>query len=311
MSPVADYLFDLSGLVVGLLMLAGSVVYIRLIKHDRLSLPWPFILFGAVTLVQTALMPMATLTRLLSFSGLCGAFIFFAALGKNWRTGFFLHLLAIIFIGFILADAFLSLGRPMTINPNKAAAMLLLLFPFGVNWLVLPAILATGSRAAIIGMAVAGLVIVWGVLDRLERVVIIGELIGVAVLLILARPGTITARFEHWSKAVGLFASSPFIGLGPGAYVRINPGEAHADSAPLTLLSEQGLIGAIAALPLLGWIVTHFKRTGLYAVPLLALAVQNLADDTWGWPWICLGLGFNLALLYRHTQFVEGGMLPQ
>lgn len=296
-----DYLFDLTGTVVGLSNLAFTVVYARLIKHIRLVLPWQFILYGAVLLGQTLFMPGALLSRLLSFAILCGGFMFGSSLTVG-RKAYLDTWWASAFALFIIADALTSGGRSMAINPNKSSALLLMLLPYGSLWLLLAAILCTGSRGAMVGMSAAVLITSWPALARLQRLAVVALIIAGAVLLCWLRMPTIIARLEHWSDALQLFASKPLTGWGPGSYVKLIPGQAHADSAPLTLLAEQGLIGVAAIMPL---IYSVSSRGRLMSVPLLALLIQNVVDDTWGWAWVSLALGLNLALLYADKREVQ------
>jgi O-antigen ligase len=302
----AKSVFNLVGYVVGAVICAG-VLYAGLIKRVKLLIPIPFVVFGAALVIQTIFQPSGIDNRLLSYLILCGAMT--AALSIRtthvWRyrvIEWAVNVLAILTV----VDAVIHAGRSETLNPNLSAAILLLGVPWGSAYLILAGLVATQSRGALIGLATAA-VVAKGRRARLPLIAILVLVVGGGVAL---RPGTVAARFDHWREAWRLFVARPLAGWGPGSYLAVStiPNQNHADSALLTVLAEQGVIGALALVPLVVAVVRRCRR--LYGVEpilglagsLLALGVQNLVDDTWLWPWPALLLGINLAVLWRRVD---------
>jgi hypothetical protein len=205
-----------------------------------------------------------------------------------------------------IVDAALNIGRATFVNPNTAAAILLLGLTFDQvkkkrYWLLLMGLVATGSRGALLGLLLAGVILLWRKIPaarKLPAVIVIG---GVAAVMLALRPDTVWARLDHWQEAARLFLASPLIGWGTSAYMFVAriPYQVHADSAPLTLLAEHGL-AALVFVPLIWLAVKRWPLAPFWTrLGLLALAFQNLVDDTWLSPWPALLLGANLGILWR------------
>ena len=294
--------FDVVGYAFGavLLVAAGILQWRGRLKPSRETV-W-FLLAGAVLLVMSLAMPGGD-NRLLAFIGLWGAWLVGQA-HWNKRTTEVLSWSVRLMMFAVIADTLWHLGRPGWINPNISGAILVLGLPFvgNVRWagLWVIALLCTGSRGAMVSII---LPLAWwnrATIMRYKWTALALTL--VSVLLVLMRPGTILARFDHWAEALRLFAASPLIGWGPGSYVDVSriPWQNHADNALLTVLSEQGLVGLLALIPL-GIVIARRWRLGseLTRLVLLATLLHNLVDDTWLQPWPAILLGLNLAMLWR------------
>lgn len=185
-------------------------------------------------------------------------------------------------------------------NPNKAGGLLAVLLPLSSQslWLLVGwvALLVTNSRGAIVGVLSSALV---GRKQRLV-VVILVTLLALTALAMM-RPGTIANRWGTWREAAGLFLERPLTGWGAGCYplLAVNePDHPHADSWPLTVAAEQGLIGLAAW----GWLAASVARLALRSesrarLGLLAFAVHNLVDCTLWWWWIGISVMMLLAML--------------
>jgi tetratricopeptide (TPR) repeat protein len=102
---------------------------------------------------------------------------------------------------------------------------------------------------------------------------------------------TLGARGEIWEAAIGLWASHPTTGTGPGTFVLALPLSGyfetngfpprHADSAPIQLLAEAGIIGLIAGLALVIMVIRGLIRSSpaLALWPLLLFSFASLTDN--------------------------------
>jgi O-antigen ligase len=299
---------DMVGYVLGAGMLAadGVAQWRGKLKPARENV-W-FAIAGAVLLAMSLSMPGGD-NRLLAYIGLWGAWLLGQMAWPQRATDVLCWAVRLMMF-FVMADTVWHLGRPGWINPNIEGAILVLGLTFvgNVRWagLWVIALICTGSRGAMVAL---GLPLAWtnrAVLAR-HRWLLMALALG-AVLILAWRPGTITARLDHWAEALRLFAASPIVGWGPGNYIHVStiPWQNHADNALLTVLAEQGLVGLLALIPL-GIVVARRWRSAnpLTQLVLMATALHNLVDDTWLQPWPALLLGLNLALLWRPNEVVE------
>jgi O-antigen ligase len=236
-------------------------------------------------------------------------------------------------------------------SPNLVATVLLITGPLGVAlvWqskrrvaiasacLIVLAIFLTGSRSALIGLALAALAIVavglWrnrGRVDLRQRrvqVILVLAVVAAAVLApVLAfrfAQGGEALRLDLWRSALSVFAQHPLLGSGPGTWAQLklgtNPAGApnlllpHAHDAFVETLAEVGLIGFLALAVVVLAIgrrllagsrsVDRALRLEAAAVGLglLAFAGQNLTDDVLNLPAITL-------LLALVVAWVDGGL---
>jgi hypothetical protein len=299
---------DLIGYAFGaiLLMAAGYLQHGGYLKPARETV-W-FAIAGAVLLAMSLAMPGGD-NRLLAFIGLWGAWLVGQARwNKRATEGLSWSIRLMMFA--VMADTLWHLGRPGWINPNISGAILVLGLPFvgSVRWegLWVIALICTGSRGAMVSII---LPLAWWNRTTIAKYKWPAMALAVVgVLLVVMRPGTILARFDHWAEALRLFAASPWIGWGPGSYVDVSriPWQNHADNALLTVLAEQGLVGLLVLIPL-GIVIARRWRFGseLTRLVLLATLLHNLVDDTWLQPWPAILLGLNLAMLWRPDEAVE------
>ncbi len=195
-------------------------------------------------------------------------------------------------------------------NPNKTGGLLAVLIPLagGYPWLLAggAALLATGSRGAVSGVLASVVASVAPGRTRtkdVERVLIFALVVALAGLALwgMYRPSTIVSRLNTWHEALTLFLDRPLTGWGAGCYPHLainEPLHPHADSWPLTVAAEQGLIGLAAW----GWLSLVVARLALRSesrarLGLLAFAVHNLVDCTLWWWWIGISVMMCLSLL--------------
>lgn len=154
-------------------------------------------------------------------------------------------------------------------------------FTIVLGVLSLFALLVTGSRGAWLGAAAGvaiGLVLAWrasGLPVRsiastvARRVALISGVVVVIVLLPLVVPRMLSGdagRIELWTAAWSMFAGSPVVGVGPGAWPDIRASTPISDdnfavlatshNSILQVLTDTGLIGALAAV----WLVVAIAR---------------------------------------------------
>jgi O-antigen ligase len=196
--------------------------------------------------------------------------------------------------------AMLDGQRPYYINIY--AAWLALLYPYGARAIVLTGLCLTRSLSAI-----AGLVIAWLAQSPRWLLVIPAVLIAVAMV----RPWSLGARITIWSEAMRLFMERPIFGWGTGSYYRSLFGPipgmirtttdwhiGHAHNALLNVAAENGLIGVAAMAWLLYRAGRLLARSDSPAkIGILALAFQQLLDETWLNPLSAILLGLQLGLL--------------
>lgn len=297
--------FDLAGYAASIPLLA-LVVGARLLKRSQ---PVPkenawFVVFGGALLIQSAL-PGAHANRWLAFMGLWLAWaVTYIPTTSPWPKRVASIAITAFAAGVIL-DAGVHFGRAVTINPNTAAAILLLGLPLVGGWrraaIVLLALAATQSRGALLGLGVAVIWLFWLTIPSRLRVWLAMGMLVVTGMLIGIRTETIGVRLEHWAEALRLWSLSPLAGWGTSSYLFVSriPDQVHADSAPLTLLAEQGLIGVAALAPLVVLAARRFRSAPvLMRMCLIAFVCQNLVDDTWLSPWPALLLGLNIGLMW-------------
>ena len=192
-------------------------------------------------------------------------------------------------------------------HPNDTA-LVALLVPLVNPWLwpiAAGIILLSGSRTALVGLAVALLLTLrsW----RLRVLLIVAA--GSSLLLVThAAPWTsIVSRFDSWGVAWTMWRSAPWIGTGPHTFVdhswRLRPQETAfipwAHSLYLELLAEQGLLGLGVCLSL-GVLAWRQASPPLRAA-LTACAVMGVMDLTLLKPWV-MGATAGLLTLALTTQ---------
>lgn len=181
-------------------------------------------------------------------------------------------------------------------NVNMTASLLLLLMPWGGGFMPLLALLATGSRGALIGAGIAYLV-KWRDMARWVLPVGMAAIMVAFGVLWAVRPTTVEVRIHEAQAAIGWFVQRPVLGWGPGATPALynDAGIIHFDNAILTVLVELGLVGLIAYGLMVGNIAAKVKP-GPARWGLLAWCVHQFFDDTLWWPWVFLALCANIGL---------------
>ena len=296
---------------------------VQLLRHHLPEpFPWKWSLLFAWVLALGVLRPLGTPAGAFAFLALLSAVV----VGAHVQLHRPLRWLAIGLAAFILADAlrfiptpdqalagevFLGgiIRRPYVLShPNSVVGWALLL-PFG-PWTPI-AVLATQSRGALIGLAVA---LIAGYVPR--RVAVWAALAGAVVFAgaALLRPGTMLVRLDYWREGLQLFVARPLAGWGSGSYgasLHSDGAEAsqmlvaaggertgmpHAHNALVTIAAEDGLLGLIVFGAMAAGVFslvrrsTHPARWGL-----LAFWVQQLVDDQWLHPVTAVLLGLALA----------------
>ncbi len=230
-----------------------------------------------------------------------------------------------------------TLGNPNFVGAFMAASVPLAaaLIVTGRRWhaaaagvsvvVIMAALVATGSRGAVLGLAVAGLS--WAAARASRRAVVAGCIVVVVGALAIwhspARPlqTTLEGRVYLW-QVVGRHAvERPVAGLGPGAVaLRFPAWQREADAAGhrdvrfrgitdhvhndyLEALVERGLVGLCTLLGPLAWVVGTAIRRHPYSplgvgalASVLALATCALVDFPLArpvelaWWWLAIGL---------------------
>jgi O-antigen ligase len=191
-------------------------------------------------------------------------------------------------------------------NPNIIASFLVVVAFMGRQsaawWVAIgAALLGTGSRGGLLGLlgalaAAARIPFRWAGIAGL----------GILLLLIVARPTTVADRLGTWTEAMYLFARRPVLGWGLGTYsllARHHPESAHADSAPLTIAAETGLLGLAAW----GWLMGAAGRAvarspDSFRLGLIAWAVHQLVDHTMWWCWVFIPVCIALSVTVREES---------
>lgn len=195
--------------------------------------------------------------------------------------------------------AAMATGRPSLINPNWIAGIMLVAAPF-VGWVSFPALLATGSRGAILSMVVAFVALVIAPKLRSRKKVLFGIILLLSLVTMAAmavRPQTLLKRLETWQTACALWLGRPVTGHGPGASLLLL-GQNHADSLAVTILLEQGALGLFA----LCWVGVAsmqqaLKRGGLSGMSILAFSIHQATDATVYMPFVAMVAGAALGCL--------------
>lgn len=209
-------------------------------------------------------------------------------------------------------------------DPNVFAAFLVLLLPLAIHLLVRvraplwvrvvgvalggAALLLTFSRGAVIGLLLAGLVLV--VRRRPWVGAMLGALIPVAVLNPLSSGRLLSAvapRLRVWERAATVALEHPLTGVGSGGFRAYAPEFFNAHNLFLQLAAEGGLLAAALMGALLGCGVVaalriaerggpHGGLGAAVAVALLAFVWISLLDDPYNAKavssavWLLLGL---------------------
>ncbi len=221
---------------------------------------------------------------------------------------------AIVALGVILESVGLGGIRVggLLENPNIAAALLvvsipaLLILDVRKEWrlaagiVVTVGLVMTGSRAGLLGLLVVGVVTLPRGKIRVFGLVTGG--ISVAAILIwrFASQPDVFAWFRPsiWSAVLRIWGSRPFAGVGPGGLLDAAGVErllhvdhvghrqfsiAYAESTPLAVLVQTGLVGLlIAVIAIVLW-WARLRRRGAASVPmvaaLVAMAVMGAFHD--------------------------------
>lgn len=187
--------------------------------------------------------------------------------------------------------------RGIFTNPNSLAVFLVLVVPFLFTgkWKVFgfaafPLLVLTASRAGSVACLVEVAVLLastWG--SRGPRRVLLGTLVAGAIWLgisALQEPLTSTgtaptllryedSRSEHWQTALNLWWTAPVKGVGADAN-RID-----AANSYLKLLTELGVVGVVAAAPLVSCLVRRFVRGTPEIAAFSAGAAVNAVFESW------------------------------
>jgi O-antigen ligase len=223
-------------------------------------------------------------------------------------------------------------------SPNLIATVLLLSGPLSlaIIWrrhrraavalaaLFSLAIILSGSRSALIGLALVALVIAVAGVRRSGGLALFRErrwaatllaVGGLAVVVLPVLAGRFTQggellRLDLWRSALTVFGQHPLFGSGPGTWVQLKleatPAGAtnlvlpHAHDLYVQTLAEVGVIGSIALVVLVLLVGrrllsgTRSRDRGLAAesvavlVGLVAIAGQSITDDVLNLPAVCL-----------------------
>lgn len=195
-------------------------------------------------------------------------------------------------LGAIAAGAALASTDATKARPAWAA------LAFGLG----AAVVATGSVAASIALGVAVLLAMSSVLTRQVALAVAGGLVAVSIVL-----GTTVAiaaggdpldlrhrdelRAELWERALEQARDDPLRGVGPGRYGEPTPVSRDADlrwahHGYLQLAAEQGIVGLLLLLGLLGWAYGRLwqgrgrshGRTLAGAAALTVVGIQTAVD---------------------------------
>jgi hypothetical protein len=287
-----------------LAMLSGVALVIW--KREPLELT-ASLLFPAVLLGMTQLMPGTTIFRALSCLGMVGLYWALKVIGHHDVIQRFMRGFGWGVAGIVILEVVIFRSRPAFLaNPNMTASWLLLCWPWLPTPLVIVAILATQSRAAIAGLAIA-LAARWmsahHVPMRLRTVALSSMALFVPWAAWL-RWSTVADRIGTWLLAIRLFGERPWLGWGPGASALF--GRDHMDSAPLTIAAEMGLVGLVAFTLLVVSIgITAWNSSSPAKWALLAIAIQNVADDTWLFPVAAMLIAADMAFLEDPAEPVK------
>jgi hypothetical protein len=187
-------------------------------------------------------------------------------------------------------------------NPNVAGGLLAVISPvFGDflegGFMIIP-LVATGSRGAFLSVFSA---FAW---DSIRKALVLMPLVVVAgLVLALARPNTVSKRLGTWEEAGRLFLERPLVGWGSGSYPLLSENETehpHADSLPMTIAAENGLLGLLA----FGWLAVEFARIVARSddparLGLVAFATHNLVDCMLWWYWVGIAAVLCAAVVAR------------
>jgi O-antigen ligase len=196
-------------------------------------------------------------------------------------------------------------------NPNISAGVLAVVLPTLPQslgfWALAGALVATGSRGAFLGVLVP---LAWRKIKR--RWLALAVIVVALVLLVAVRPSTVRKRALTWSEAGRLFLARPVAGWGAGSYPHLAKNEQfhpHADSFPLTVAAEQGLLGLVAW----GWLLYEICLDALWydhpeRLGVAAFCVQNLVDATLWWYWPGIAIALCSAIAANPPQWTDKGL---
>jgi O-antigen ligase len=177
------------------------------------------------------------------------------------------------------------------LQPNEFAGYLLFVIPLGIAQLVAPpwlralglccagvgvlGLLLSVSRAAIISLVIALVILVRQFGKRVTIVYAIGAAIALIALVTVFRdvahdPSENASRLAVWAGALRVAQRFALTGVGPFGFHLVYPqfrmpeysvDEVHAHSLPLQLLIEYGVLGLAAAM----WVVVAAVEQGMRA----------------------------------------------
>jgi O-antigen ligase len=179
-------------------------------------------------------------------------------------------------------------------NSNVVAALLVLalLVERDRRWWALGvvAVLTTGSRAGLLGLALYGLARLAGHFKISQGWIAVPGLAALAVLMLARMSGT-TQRIELYAQSLDQFASAPVFGVGPGNYRGVIVSQSvfwhvHAHNIALSALAEGGMLAAAA------WAVAARRawRLGWHAWRRTEILPFFLLDDMTMWWGVMLGV---------------------
>lgn len=176
-------------------------------------------------------------------------------------------------------------------NPNFAGAFLALSFAFGKSlwWglLFVPAILATGSRSALLAFGLINILMLLNWNRRLGLLVALGIIVGLAFVYPKREKSLFDDRFTIWARGIEAVSKKPILGWGPENFEtafrsvlkeddfdlkNIRVDKAHNES--LEVAVSTGVIGLMLYWSLtITAIIILWKSRSIYLYPLLAFCL--------------------------------------
>lgn len=267
------------------------VTFLTLTREFRWPMaPWLFLTLG-VGLLLSFLGASNKSEAWMSLKDILTSLLLFLLAANIFRNENDWAFFAAFFVpGFWILAVFALAGLPRPlINPNLEAAFLLLWFPVlldrylsslgagsGTQWYWLSGLLGAG-----ITFAGTGSVSAWAVLIlvlvawsrqmgvRWKLLLVIAGVVGLGLLLFKwETTSSVANRLAWWRTAVNMFLAHPWTGVGLGNYpsaflaYRVPSGEntLSAHSWFFQILAEMGLVGLIAFLGVIAYLIKMFSR---------------------------------------------------
>jgi O-antigen ligase len=236
-------------------------------------------------------------------------------------------------------------------NPNVAAGILVPILPIGwwvlertPRWrwawagLVATGIVGTGSRAGLLAvLVVLGFLLPRGGLRLAGMLAGSAMAIGVLILRFVSQPDVLAwHRVSIWGAVIKIWLTRPFTGVGPGCLVEAASAErilhadeigryqfviGYAESTPLAILVQLGLVGVVlAVLAASAWLVAMRRSGALSSRPvvagLAAMVTLGLFHDyliidpvLWWWAVLVGCLGGSIQPDVGETSVTRSGAL--